>query len=216
MSNPDSFIDEVNEEVRRDKLFAVFRRYGWIGISVVILLVGGAAFSEWQKAKERDAAEKAGNAIQTAMTQDSAEARAAALAEADVTGEASAVVAMLRSNELYEAGDVDGAAAALEALATDAATPENYRQMARLKLVILRGADMPVSERRAILEPMSAAGQVFAMLASEQLALIDLEEGNTQAAIDRLNAIVASAEATAGLRQRVSQLIVALGAEDAL
>lgn len=215
MSNPDSFIDEVNEEVRRDKLFAVFRRYGWIGISVVILLVGGAAFSEWQKAKERAAAEKAGNAIQSAMTQDSPEARAAALAEADVAGDASVVVAMLRANELYDAGDIDGAAAALETLATDAATPENYRQMARLKLVILRGADMPVSERRAILEPMSAAGQVFAPLASEQLALIDLEEGNTQAAIDRLNTIVASAEATAGLRQRVSQLIVALGADAA-
>ena len=32
MSNPDSFIDEVTEEVRRDRLFAVFRKYGWIGV----------------------------------------------------------------------------------------------------------------------------------------------------------------------------------------
>ena len=30
MSNPDSFIEEVTEEVRRDKLFALFRKYGWI------------------------------------------------------------------------------------------------------------------------------------------------------------------------------------------
>ena len=37
MSNPESFIDEVTEEVRRDKLFGYLRRYGWIGI------VAGAA-----------------------------------------------------------------------------------------------------------------------------------------------------------------------------
>ena len=29
MSDTDSFIDEVTEEVRRDALFAQFRRYGW-------------------------------------------------------------------------------------------------------------------------------------------------------------------------------------------
>ena len=48
VSNPDSFIDEVTEEVRRDKLFAFFRRYGWIGVVLALLIVGGAAYSEWQ------------------------------------------------------------------------------------------------------------------------------------------------------------------------
>ena len=36
MSNPDSFIDEVTEEVRRDRLFAMFRKYGWIGVAIVL------------------------------------------------------------------------------------------------------------------------------------------------------------------------------------
>ena len=39
MSNPDSFIDEVTEEVRRDRLFRLFRKYGWIGGVVVALIV---------------------------------------------------------------------------------------------------------------------------------------------------------------------------------
>ena len=50
MSNPASFIDEVTEEVRRDRLFAAFRKYGWIGLLLVILVVGGAAYNEWSKA----------------------------------------------------------------------------------------------------------------------------------------------------------------------
>ena len=49
MSNPDSFIEEVTEEVRRDRLFAAFRKYGWIGGLVVLGIVGGAAWNEWQK-----------------------------------------------------------------------------------------------------------------------------------------------------------------------
>ena len=39
MSNPESFIEEVTEEVRRDRLFAAFRKYGWIGVLLVLLTV---------------------------------------------------------------------------------------------------------------------------------------------------------------------------------
>ncbi len=41
MSNPDSFIEEVTEEVRRDKLYRLFRKYGWIGIVLVLGVVIG-------------------------------------------------------------------------------------------------------------------------------------------------------------------------------
>ena len=46
MSNPESFIDEVTEEVRRDKLFAIFKKYGWIGGALIALTVGGARGQE--------------------------------------------------------------------------------------------------------------------------------------------------------------------------
>ncbi len=49
MSDTDSFIDEVSEEVRRDRLYATFRRYGWIAILAVLLLVAGATWNEWRK-----------------------------------------------------------------------------------------------------------------------------------------------------------------------
>ena len=41
MSDTDSFIDEVSEEIRREKLFKTFRKYGWIGVALVVLVVGG-------------------------------------------------------------------------------------------------------------------------------------------------------------------------------
>ena len=63
MSNPDSFIDEVTEEVRRDKLFAAFKKYGWIGGLVVAVVVGGTAYTEWRKSSEAAQAQAFGDAV---------------------------------------------------------------------------------------------------------------------------------------------------------
>ena len=45
MSDTYSFIDEVTEEVRRDRLFGYFRRYGWIPAVIIVALVGGTAYN---------------------------------------------------------------------------------------------------------------------------------------------------------------------------
>ena len=55
VSNNESFIDEVSEAVRRDQLFATFRRYGWIAALLVIVQVGGAAWNEVTKARKASA-----------------------------------------------------------------------------------------------------------------------------------------------------------------
>ena len=86
MSNPDSFIDEVTEEVRRDRLFAIFRKYGWIGAVLVALIVGGAAWNEWQKSRETARAQAFGDAMLDAMDLGAPEDRVAAVASVPVDG----------------------------------------------------------------------------------------------------------------------------------
>ncbi|KKK62940.1 hypothetical protein LCGC14_2999320, partial [marine sediment metagenome] len=75
MSNTDSFIDEVTEEVRRERLFGFLRRYGWIAVLAVVLIVGGAAYNEWRNASERAEAQAFGDALLAALEADSPEAR---------------------------------------------------------------------------------------------------------------------------------------------
>ena len=43
--------------------------------------------------------------------------------------------------------------------------------------------------------------------------MIEIETGDTSAAIDRLTQVAQDAQATAGLRRRASQVIVALGGD---
>lgn len=52
MSDTDSFIDEVTEEVRRDRMYLLLRRWGWVGVAAVALIVGGAAFNEYRKSRD--------------------------------------------------------------------------------------------------------------------------------------------------------------------
>jgi len=211
LSNPESFIDEVTEEVRRDRLFALFRKYGWIGVLLVLLTVGGAAFSEWQKASKRADAQAFGDAVLAALEAETPEARRAALAAVPATGDRAAILQMLLASDPAE--DKAAALTALQAVAADAALPVAYRDLAALRRVVLAGATLPLADRRALLDPIAVPGRPFRTLALEQLAYLLVEEGKTADAITALQALTQDQEAPQGLRQRATQMIVALGGE---
>ena len=213
MSDTDSFINEVNEEVRRDKQFRLMKKYGWVAVLLVILLVGGAAFNEWRKSSARTAAQVLGDQILAALQIDDRAGRSVALHALSAQGEQGALVALLASGESVDGGDEDSALKSLQALADDTDLALTYRHLAELKLILLQADTLTPSERIASLEPLAIAGAPFRLLAEEQMAMAQVEAGDTSAALDRLRDILADRDVTAGLRRRVSQLIVALGGE---
>lgn len=213
MSDSDSFIDEVTEEVRRDRLFGYVRRYGWIAILAVVLIVGGAAWNEWRKAQNRAEAEAFGDSILAALEKDDRAARAEALAALDApTGAGTAVVGLLAAAEASASAPQDAAERLLQ-LADAPDIPLVYRQLATLKAVAIPDSGIDVETRRQRMEALTSVGGLTRLLAEEQLALIEVETGNRDAALERLRRIVEDAEATAGLRQRARTVIVALGGE---
>jgi len=214
VSETDSFIDEVTEEVRRDRLFRLMRRYGWIAVVLVLLLVGGTAYREYTRSVEAARAQAFGDAIIAALENDDASDRVAALDDiAAPTDEANAVLDMLIAAEQGVAGEGEAASERLSQTATNGDLPEIYRQIASFKALTRPETPLSVEERRVAFEAMATPGAPLRLLAEEQLALLDIETGDTDAALSRLNAILGDAELTAGLRRRASQLIVALGGE---
>lgn len=214
MSDSDSFIDEVTEEVRRDRLFMLFRRWGWVGALAVVVIVGGAAWNEYRKAKSTAAAEALGDGIIAALAADDAAGRIAALSGVQAGSPGGrAVLVMLRATAQVEAGQRDAAVAGLNTVASDGELPAIYRQIAAFKALTLQADSLPASDRRQQFEALAAPGAPLRLLAEEQLALIDIAEGDSEAAITRLQTLVQDAEASADLQQRATQLIVALGGE---
>ena len=213
VSDSDSFISEVSEEVRKDALFGYIRRYGWIAVLLVVGVVGGAGYNEWSKAREQAAAEATGNALLAAMNETDMAVQADMLTEVPVDGADAAVVALLTAAAQQEAGKATAAIETLTTLASNTEVPKIYRDVAMFKSTLIDAEGVDLAARRQTLQSMASPGMPLRLLALEQLALLDIEAGDTEAAIATLRTILEDAEVTRGLRERAQTLIVALGEE---
>ena len=213
MSDTDSFITEVSEEVRKDQLFGYLKKYGWIAITLIFVLVGGAAYSEWTKAQDRAASQAAGDALLDALEQDDIAARAIALAEVTSDGPAAAVSGLLTAAAQQNAGDLAGAKATLDGLATNDVIPQAYRDVAVFKSAMIDVEGIGSAERRDLLQSLATPGLPYRLLAMEQIAIMNVASDDTDAAVAGLQAILEDAAVSRGLRDRAQTLMVALGAE---
>jgi hypothetical protein len=211
VSNNESFIDEVTEEVRKDRLYGYARRYGWIAVVVVLGIVGGTAWREWTGAQARASAEAFGDGILDALDLGAPEDRVAALAAIPAGGEQAAVLGLMQGSD--PAADRAAALTSLDAVIAIPDLRPKYRDLAILRRTIIGGAEVPAADRRAALEGIAAPGAPYRTLALEQLALLLVEEGRTEEAITAYLALRQDEEATQGLRARADQMIVALGGE---
>ena len=212
MSDTDSFIDEVSEEIRREKLFKTFRKYGWIGIALVVIVVGGTGYREYSRAAEKSASEAFGSDVLAALQQNDPSARVAQLDTITAPNAAAgAMIAMLQAAELSSDREGAAAAAKLEAAALNSDLDNMYRDILNFKRLTTPESGLENNERRMGFEQLATPGNPLRLLAEEQLALLDLASGDTEAAVNRLSMLLEDSELTQGLRQRAGQLMIALG-----
>ncbi len=201
----DTFIDEVTEELRRDRLYEAMRRYGWIVVLVIVAVVGFTAWREYSAAQDRAAAQAWGDAILAAE----AENDPAAVLAVDPRGSAGrqALTGLLAAGTQT---DPDARAQALQGVA-DAQPDSVLGELAQLKLVMAQGAQMDAAERDAILTRLSRAGAPFELLALEQKAVALIGAGRPEDAITLIRQIQDKDGLTEALRRRLSEMMIALG-----
>ena len=209
MADTDSFINEVTEEVRRDRLFALFRRWGWLAGLVVVLIVGAAGYTEYRRAQTTAAAQNFGDAVIAALDSETAADRIAGLeAIAPANAGAEMLLTLLVAAQETDAGDLEAAAVRLRTLAGRGDMPDRYRDLALLK------AHMLVPQERAeamvMLDRLAQPGAPYRALAIEQQAYLMIRDGETDDGIALLEELLVEASASPGLQDRVRQLIVAL------
>ena len=211
MSN-DSFIREVNEELRQDKLKAVWTRYGLLIAGVVVaILVGTAVWVGWTSWNEQRA-NRSGDAFSQAL--DLAEAgrndealEALRALEADGYGSYPVLARMRQATVMSDAGDFDGAVAAFDSVAADTAIPQSIRDMARLRAALVlvdHGTAAQVAERT---QPLIDDANAMRHSAREAMGLAAWKEGDTATATQMFERITADGQAPANLRQRAELML---------
>lgn len=212
MSETDSFIDEVSDELRRDRMFRLWRRYGVFVIIGLVLIVVGAAVNEWWKNEERITAEKTGDQLVLALQETDAAKRAEALsAEAQVDAPSALPAAFGQAHALAEAGKTDEAASILENIYTATTTDPIYRDAARLRYLVLVGDTITAEERLALLDQMTGPDAPFRLLALEARAMVRIETDELARATEDLQAIIADPLVTEDLAARTFAVLRAIG-----
>lgn len=217
MSDTDSFLQEVSEELRRDRLYKNLRKYGWIAILLVILIVGAATYREYLKSQAATEAQLFGTSIIDALNEKNAVDRISKLQKINVPSEnAKAILAMLLSAETNENNSPSLEKSTLSDITQSLSIDAHYRDLLNFKILLASVETMNLDERHTAFEALSKPGNPFRLLAEEQMVLIEIELGNTDKAIKKISQILLDAELTAGLRNRATQMMIALGKDPEL
>ncbi len=206
----DSFIDEVTEEVRRDRLFALFRRYGWIGVAVILAIVAGAGFNEWSRSRAEADARAYGDQVFAALKSDDPAVAMQAVQPGEVPGRA-AVTGLLTAAAEVNAANAEAATSQLESAVTHGAQVPVLQDLARLKAVLIGGETMDAAARDAALAELSKPGAPFELLALEQKAVALAEAGRTTDALSLVRQIQNKSGLSPQMQARLADLAVTLG-----
>lgn len=208
----DSFIDEVTDDLRRDRLFKAMRRFGWVIVLLIIALVAGSGWYEYRRVQDQAAAEQWGDEI---MAASHAEDPAAALSAVNPAGSAGrqAVGSLLAAGASAGAGDAAKAVTELKAAAAAAGDKDPVlRDLSLLKAVVIGGPAMGAAERDALLTDLSKPGAPFELLALEQKAVALIAANRKDDAVTLIRQIQKKDGLSDGLRRRLSEMMVTLGA----
>jgi hypothetical protein len=202
----DNFMRELEEEVRRDKVADLWKRHGNLIVAAAVLLVvavGGWRF--WEYRKEQTAIADSGRleAALKASRENRGEDAARGLADIAATGsDGYRLVARFRA--AAEAAKSDGVEGVrlFDALAADAALPQNLRDLARLRSGLLRVDTAPFADVRSALEPLAGQGGIWRHSAREAIGVAALKAGNFEEAGRWFDQLIVDREAPQNLRQR--------------
>jgi hypothetical protein len=215
--NDDSFIREVNEELRSDQMKAVWRRFGRIIVALAVLIVVGTAayrgYEYWADSRASRSGDQFLAALKLADDDKLDEAKKA-LSDLEANGSGSyPILSKMRAASLLaQQGDKKGAIDAFTAVGNDEAVPEAIRSAAKLRagwLLVEAGTYDQVS---AEVEVLAVAGNAFRHSARELLGLAAFKAGDYGKAKEWFDAIENDNETPANVANRAKMLLGVIAA----
>lgn len=207
----DSFIREVNEELRQDQARAIWDRYGTliVGAAVAVVLATGAyvGWAYWNESR----ANRAGDAFAEALTianDGNHDQALAALGEIEDKGVAAypLLARMRAATVLFEKGDAEGAVAAFDEVGNEGSAPAALRDMARLRaafILVDHGSYADVASR---VEALTADTNPLRHSAREALGLAAWKDGKFADALALFQQIADDQAAPGNTRQRATMM----------
>jgi hypothetical protein len=214
----ETFVREVDENLRRDQLRDASKSYGkWIIALVILLLAAVGGYLYWQDRQQKQAIAQ-GEALSAALDKAGAGNVKAAQAElAPLAGSSNDVVhasaelaraaLALRQNDRKTAIEIYGR------LAADDGLPQAYRDLATVRGTMTEYDSLKPDQVIARLSPLAVQGKPFFGTAGEMVALAMLAKGDRNGAGQLFARIAADRQVPQTIRSRAVQFAGSLGVD---
>jgi hypothetical protein len=208
---------EVDEEVRRERLEQLWKQYGNYIIAALILVLAcigawrGYVYWQERKAAEAGAAYEAASTLADEGKRTEAQAAFAKLASDGTAGYRT--LARFREAAQLGSSDPKAAVAAYDALAADASLGRSLQDLAAVRAGLLLVDTAPYQELRTRLEPLTASDRPFRHSARELLAFGAWRGGDNAAARQWIDAVIADPDTPSTIRSRVDVLAALMPSE---
>jgi hypothetical protein len=209
---------EVDEEVRRERLKKLWDRYGNLLIALCIVIIAGVGawrgYEWWQAKKAGENGAAFENAISLAEAGKHQEAETAfAKIAADGTAGYRTLAKLREAAELAPT-DKSAAIKAYDGLAADSGAGDVVRQLAAVRAGFLLVDTAPYSEMKTRLEPLTGPGKIFRHTARELLALSAWKSGDANAVKQWTGMIITDPQSPQSTRSRAEVLSELIAAGD--
>ena len=206
---------EVDEDLRRENLEKLWKKYGFqiVGLAAAVVL-GVAGVQGWQAYdldRRGKLSDRYGAALELAQGGETTVGLDAMIDLSEASGGGYAGLAAFEEARLrVESGDTGGAIEVWDRIAEGSGLGPGFKEAATLFSILHQIDSGNPAALRARLQPLATDSQPFRFTARELLALIALGEGDAAAARALYTKISDDREAPAGLRQRAAQMLAAL------
>jgi hypothetical protein len=212
----ETFLREVDEELRRDQMNRFVRRYGWLIGGAVILIMAAVAGWLWWQNHHREEVAKQGETLTSALDSLEAGNRNAAapkLAELQNGSAPGYRVAALfaQANSQIAAGTIPAAVATLHGIAGNEEFDEAYRQAALVRQTQLEFDGLPPQQVVQRMRPLARPGSAWLGSAGEMLGIAYLKLHRPDLAGPVFAAIARDHNVPDSIRSRATSMAGSLG-----
>jgi hypothetical protein len=215
----ETFVREVDENLRRDQLQDFFKKYGsWLIAAVVLFLVASGGFIWWRQHQAQQSEKQveqlaeiyknigSGNVGQVPQQLDELSRNGSSKAVRASAHFARAALALQR-------GDAKLATSTYKTIANDDGLPKPYRNAALIRQTAMEFDQLQPQEVIARLAPLAKPGEPWFGTAGEMTALAMIKQGRKQEAGQLYAAIAKDTGVPQSIRSRAIQLAGSLGVD---
>lgn len=214
----ESFLREVDENLRRDQARDFAKKYGWWLVAAVVLFlaaVGGWLY--WQQYQQKQAEAQSEELTKIYAQIGAGQTKQAQQGLQGLESSGNSVVRTLalltEAAVALDANDKATAVAKYNAVANDSHAPQPYRDVALIRSVGMQFDQMKPEDVISKLQPLTKPGEPWFGTAGELTAMAYIKQGNKAAAGKLFAAIAADNNAPPTLRSRSAQIAGTLGVD---